>query len=157
MRPRLPGLARAQAATVLLAGADEAQVAAWSIALEQALERMRQDGAAPALPPVNVLGLLDANAADLAGARHALLIACASGARPAAAEERLRRQLTAAGVPYAVVPPLPQGLERALSALRAGLAEPAAGPRWRWVCADCDDGDCEAHVGATAGTAPAKA
>jgi hypothetical protein len=29
---------------------------------------------------------------------------------------------------------------------RAAQSEEARGaPRWRWVCADCDDGDCERH------------
>lgn len=64
----------------------------------------------------------------------------------------IRQALLRSGQGFAVVQG--QGAERtqhALSAVhhlieapRRRQAEPA--PRWRWVCADCDDGECERHL-----------
>lgn len=155
-RPSLP-----TPALIVLAGADAAQVAALMTALTAALqqappthapERAQDAGglppfrlrALPHLPPGAPLPP-DA-AAHLAGARQALLVCSPAGPAQAAQEQRLRETLAGLNIPYAIVPPPPHGLERALSALRASLRQPTAGPRWRWICPDCDDGECESHA-----------
>lgn len=63
-------------------------------------------------------------------------------------DDALRRALTGAALPYTVV--YGHGAHRVSQALQAAQAamQPAPAPqdrRWRWVCADCDDGDCERH------------
>jgi len=69
-------------------------------------------------------------------------------------DDRVRAALRHHRLPHAVV--AGQGDDRvhaALSAISHRLeAEQrrlrrATGPRWRWVCQRCDDGDCEQHVG----------
>lgn len=62
----------------------------------------------------------------------------------------IRRVLHGAQLPYSVVSGQgPARLANALKAFdRAQAARPAEDPldgRWRWVCPDCDDGDCERH------------
>ncbi len=37
------------------------------------------------------------------------------------------------------------GVAAVAHAWRRAQQPQAAGPRWRWVCADCDDADCERH------------
>lgn len=155
-RPALPA-----AATVLVAGSDAAQVAALHAALCAALEGLEAAPGDPGLPPLQFQLLVHpppdaAMAAQVAGARHALLIAGAACPAQARVEDRLRAQLTALRISYAIVPPPPKGVERALSALRGALREPPAGPRWRWLCPDCDDGDCEAHAPVAPRVAPSK-
>jgi nicotinamide riboside kinase len=60
----------------------------------------------------------------------------------------LRNALQAAGVPYAVVSGSgEQRLRNAQRAVAAALQPPAAGgARWRHVCAECGDPDCERHL-----------
>lgn len=136
--------------TIVLAGADAGQVAAFSAALERALATQEAAG----LPPVRLHPLLHPDAAaDVARARQALLITSAGDPALQQIEGRLRDRLAGMQLPYAIVPPLPPGLERALGALRAALRQPPAGPRWRWVCPNCDDGECEAHALQGAGAA----
>jgi nicotinamide riboside kinase len=62
-------------------------------------------------------------------------------------DDALRQALTSAALPYTVV--YGQGSHRvaqAMAAVQGVMNAPVATPsaaRWRWVCADCDDGDCE--------------
>lgn len=65
-------------------------------------------------------------------------------------DDIIRRVLHGAQLPYSVVSG--QGPARLIHALkafdRAQAARSAEGlpsERWRWVCPDCDDGDCERH------------
>lgn len=67
-------------------------------------------------------------------------------------DDLLRQALLRAAVPFAVVGG--QGVARidqALGMIDHLLNEPqrreraAAGPRWRWFCDNCDDGECEQH------------
>lgn len=147
MRARLSGRHASQPVTVWLAGPPglpPTRWNAWARTLEQTLEAMRNDHPALGLPPVRVARLTDVSHLVPGIGRYAVLVASEPHDAAAATEEaRWRERLSAAGVPYAVVPPLPQGMEAALSAVRAGLRQPPAGPRWRWICPDCDDGDCE--------------
>lgn len=65
----------------------------------------------------------------------------------------IRQALARMEAPYAVVQG--QGADRVEQALAMvqhvldqphRLAQAGSGrPRWRWICADCDDGDCEQH------------
>lgn len=62
-------------------------------------------------------------------------------------DDALRKALARAAVPYTVVYGHgPHRVDQALAAVQAVVSAPAVMPsaaRWRWVCADCDDGDCE--------------
>lgn len=62
----------------------------------------------------------------------------------------IRRVLHGAQLPYAVVSGLGAArLDNALKAFDRAMAErpddEGSSGRWRWVCPDCDDGDCERH------------
>jgi len=78
--------------------------------------------------------------------RLAILVTAAAppGSVAAGVEAQLRALLTTSRTPYAVVD-ADAGHARAQAALRAALQPPAEPPRWRWVCADCDDAECESH------------
>lgn len=72
----------------------------------------------------------------------------------AAVDARLRSILRDHGVAFSVVPG--EGSQRVQAALRTVWRclhpprEPAGTPRWRWVCAHCGDGGCEAAAFALA-------
>ena len=71
-------------------------------------------------------------------------------ARRAAVDERLRTVLQAQGQDFAVI--VGEGEARTQAALRAVWRclhpprEAPGTPRWRWVCAHCGDGGCEAAL-----------
>lgn len=80
-----------------------------------------------------------------------ILLSQPSGSEPAVGLP-WREALTRLNWPYAVLTGDPsQQVKGALQVVqhawvRARQApEAAKAPRWRWVCADCDDGDCEQH------------
>lgn len=61
---------------------------------------------------------------------------------------KIRAALAQAGLSWSVVAGTgPARLSAAIAAVDRHLqGPPANSPRWRWVCAKCDDGDCEAHA-----------
>ena len=61
---------------------------------------------------------------------------------------KIRGALVQAGLAWSVVAGTgPARLNAAIAAVDRHLqGPPANSPRWRWVCAKCDDGDCEAHA-----------
>lgn len=74
---------------------------------------------------------------DLLGTDRVLLLA--------GADDRLHGQLVSARHSFAVLHEPERFLGDALAAARRWLSPPRP-TAWRWVCADCDDADCERHA-----------
>jgi hypothetical protein len=99
----------------------------------------------------SVIGLLRASA-EPAGAPLSVLLLSpqAEGAWPVSLA--WRQALAHLNWPHAVLTgDARQQVQLALQMVRHDLArarrrsETNHAPRWRWVCADCDDGECEQH------------
>lgn len=95
--------------------------------------------------PSRWLEALQAHAACLL----TLLIVSDAHAPAGSRVDPLRAALIESGLAFCVLSgeaaQIAVAAEAALAGATRAVTRPA-GPKWRWVCPDCDDGDCERHV-----------